>query len=78
MASQTYSLDLNAFYPDFPGGSEGKASTCNMEAQVRSLGFEDPLEKEIATHSSILARKIPRTEEPGRLQSIGSQRIGHD
>ena len=41
------------------------------EAQVRSLGFGDPLEKEITTHSSILAWKIPWTEEPGRLQSIG-------
>ena len=42
-----------------------------QETWVRSLGQEDPLEKEMATHSSILARKIPRTEEPGRLQSIG-------
>ena len=41
-----------------------------QETWVRSLGQEDPLEKEMATHSSILARKIPRTEEPGRLQSI--------
>ena len=48
------------------------------EARVRSLGLEDPLEKEIATHSSILAWKIPWTEEPGRLQSMGSQRVGHD
>ena len=43
------------------------------EAQVQSLGREDPLEKEMATHSSILAWKIPWTEEPGRLQSMGSQ-----
>ena len=42
-----------------------------QETWVQSLGQEDPLEKEMATHSSILARKIPRTEEPGRLQSIG-------
>ena len=48
------------------------------ETRVRSLGREDPLEKEIATHSSTLAWKIPWMEEPGRLQSIGSQRIGHD
>ena len=48
------------------------------EAWVRSLGREDPLEKEIATHSSILAWRIPWTEEPGRLQSTGSQRVGHD
>ena len=48
------------------------------ETWVRSLGQEDPLEKEMATHSSTLAWKIPWTEEPGRLQSMGSQRIGHD
>ena len=48
------------------------------ETQVRSLGWEDPLEKEMATHSSTLAWKIPWTEEPGRLQSMGSQRVGHD
>ena len=44
------------------------------ETQVRSLGQEDPLEKEMATHSSVLAWKIPRTEDPGRLQSMGSQK----
>ena len=49
-----------------------------QETWVRSLGREDPLEKEIATHSSILAWSIPWTEEPGRLQSMGSQRVGHD
>ena len=48
------------------------------ETWVQSLGGEDPLEKEMATHSSILAWKIPRTEEPGRLQSVGSQRFGHE
>ena len=47
------------------------------ETQVRSLGQEDPLEKEMATHSSILAWKIQWTEDPGRLQSMGSQRVGH-
>ena len=46
--------------------------------QVRSLGRDDPLEKEMATHSSTPAWKIPWTEEPGRLQSLGSQRVGHD
>ena len=46
--------------------------------QVRSLGREDPLEEEMATHSSILAWRIPWTEEPGRLQSEGSQRVGHN
>ena len=48
------------------------------ETQVRSLGWEDPLEKEMATHSSTLGWKIPWTEEPGKLQSVGSQRVGHD
>ena len=48
------------------------------EAWVRSLGWEDPLEKEIATHSSILTWKIPGTEEPSKLQSMRSQRIGLD
>ena len=48
------------------------------ETQVQSLGLEDPLEKEMATHSSTLAWKIPWTEEHGRLQSMGSQRVGHD
>ena len=43
-----------------------------------SLGLEDPLEKEMATHSSVLAWKIPWMEEPGSLQSMGSQRVGHD
>ena len=46
--------------------------------QVRSLGWEDPLEKEMAPHSSILAWRIPWTEESGRLQSMGSQTVGHD
>ena len=46
--------------------------------QVQSLGWKDPPEKEMATHPSILALEIPWTEEPGRLQSTGSQRVGHD
>ena len=49
-----------------------------QEMQVQSLGPEDPIKEGIATHSSILARRIPWTKEPGRLQSIGLQRIGHD
>ena len=49
-----------------------------QELQVQSLCWEDPLEEGMATHSSTLAWRIPRTEEPGGLQSIGSQRIGHD
>jgi len=49
-----------------------------QDTLVQSLGREDPLEEEMATHSSILAGRIPWTEEPGRLQSIGLQRVGHD
>ena len=49
-----------------------------QETQVQSLGQEDPLEKKMATHSSILAWRIPWMEEPGRLQSMGSQRVRHD
>ena len=49
-----------------------------QETQVQSLGWEDPLEKEVAAHFSTLAWKIPWTEEPGRLQPMGSQRVGHD
>ena len=48
------------------------------DTRVQSLGWEDSLEKEMEAHSSILAWKIPWTEEPGRLQSMGSQRVGHD
>ena len=55
-----------------------KHLTPMQETRVRSLGGEDPLEKEMATHSSILAWRISWTEEPGRLQSTGSQRVGHD
>ena len=62
---------------DFPGVSDGEASAYNVETWVQSLGQED-LEKEMATHSSILAWKIPWTEEPGKLQSVGSQRVRHD
>ena len=49
-----------------------------QETQVRSLGQEDPLEKGMGTHTSILAWRIPWTEEPGGLQSMGLQRVGHD
>ena len=49
-----------------------------QETWIPSLGWEDPLEKEMATHSSILAWRRPRTEEPGGLQSTGLQRVGHD
>ena len=49
-----------------------------QETWIQSLSREDPLEKEMATYSSILALRIPWTKEPGRLRSIGSQRVGHD
>ena len=62
----------------FPGGSDGKDSACNAGDPGWIPGGEDPLEKEMATHSSILAWKIPWTEEPGRLQFTGSQRVGQD
>ena len=62
----------------FPGGSVVKNVTAKQETQVPSLGQEDPLEKEMTTHSSILAWRIPWTEEPGWLQSMGLQRVGLD
>ena len=55
-----------------------KRLTITRETWAQSLGWEDPLEKEMATHSSTLAWKIPWMEEPGSLQSMGSQRIRHD
>ena len=64
--------------PGFPGGSDGKESPCSAGDLGLIPGQEDPLEKEMATHSSILAWKIPWMEEPGRLQSMGLQRVGHD
>ena len=60
----------------FPGGLVVNNSSSVQEMQAQSLGQEDPLEKGMATHSSILVWRIPRTEEPGGLQSMGSQRVG--
>ena len=66
------------------GGSDGKEYACNagdlglIPGSGRSLGQEDPLEKEMATHSSVLAWRFLWTEEPGALQSMGSQRVRHD
>ena len=65
----------------FPGDSAIKNSPAMQEmqeTQVQSLGQEDPLEEEMATHSSMLPRKAPWTDEPGGLQSIELQRVGHD
>ena len=60
----------------FPGGSVVKNPPAIQETRVPSLGWEDPLEKEMATHSSVLAWRIPWMEEPGGLQSMGSQKNG--
>ena len=62
----------------FPNGSVVKNLPAVPETQVRSLGQEDPMEEEMATHSSVLAWEIPWTEETGGLQSMGSQRVRHD
>ena len=62
----------------FPGGSVVKNPPMKQETRVRSLGHEDPLEEEMTTHSSILTWEIPWTEELGRLQSMGLQRIRYD
>ena len=62
----------------FPCGSAGKESAAIWETWVQSLVWEDPLEKGMASHSSIFAWRIPWTEEPGRLQSMGLQRVRHD
>ena len=77
----TVSYLVITLYLGFPAGLAVKNLPVMQELQetwVQSLGQEDTLEKEIATHSSILARKIPWTEEPGGLQSKGSQRVGQD
>ena len=83
--SQLNILDLlQAFYSlpsrsmDFPGGSDHKTSAYNVGDLGSIPGLGDPLEKAMAPHSSTLARKIPWTEEPGGLQSMGSQRVGQD
>ena len=63
---------------DFPGGSDGKASVYNAGDPGSIPGLGRSLEKEMAIHSSTIAWKIPWTEKPGRLQSMGLQRVGHD
>ena len=63
--------ELKLLQLGFPGGLDSKESACNAGDLVQSLSWEDPPEKEMATHSTILAWRIPWTEEPGRLQSIG-------
>ena len=62
----------------FPDGSDSEESVCNVGDPGSVPGLRDPLEKGMAIHSNILAWKIPETEEPGGLQSMGSQIAGHD
>ena len=64
--------------PGLPGDSDGQESACNAGVLGSFLGQKDLLEKGMATHSSILAWRIPWAEEPGGLQSMGLQRVGHD
>ena len=75
----SFHLGIGSSIWSFPGGSDGKASSCNAE----DLAFNPwvgkiPLQKEMVAHSSTLAWKIPWMKEPGRLQCMGSQRVGHD
>ena len=65
-------------YVGFPGGSVLKNPPAKQKTRVQLLGRQDPLEKEMASHPSILAWVIPSTKEPGRLQSMGPQRVEHD
>jgi len=77
-----YNVYLNKMfinkYMGFPGRSAVKNLSAMKETRVQSLCQEDPLENEMATHSSILAWRIPWTEEPGGLQSMGSKSVGHN
>ena len=79
-AVQQVLLSFSILYTmGFPSGSVGKESACNLQdTQVRSLGREDALEEGMTTYSSILAWRVPWTEEPRGLQSMGSQRVHHD
>ena len=71
-------IDLHYRYTDFPGGSDGKASAYNVGDLGSIPGLGRSPGEEVATHSSTLAWKIPWTEEPVRVQSMGSQRVGHN
>ena len=71
-------ITLIGYILGFPDNSDGKEFAAVQETWVRSLSWADPLEKRMATHSSILAWRIPWTEEPGGLQSMKSQKIGHN
>ena len=69
---------LSTIFKSFLGGSDSKESACKAGDPIWSLCLEDTLEKGMATYSSILAWRIPWTEEPGGLEPMGSQRVGHD
>ena len=71
-------ITLIGYILGFPDNSDGKEFAAVQETWVRSLSWADPLEKELATHSSTLAWKIPRTEKSDRPQSKGWQRVGHN
>ena len=70
---KTFKIIAYPTYPGFPGSSVSKEPACHCRRQVQSLGWEDPLEKEMATHSNILAWEIPWTEKPGKLLSMELQ-----
>ena len=72
------SMDYYFYLPLARVAQMVKRLSTMWETQVPSLGWEDPLGKEMAIHSRTIAWKVPWTEEPGRLQSMGSQRVGHD
>ena len=69
---------FSSYYVALCTGVSDVKNLSTMQTWVQSLVWEDPLEKGMATHSSVLARRIPWTEEPGKLQSMGSQRVVHD
>ena len=77
-SDMTQWLKNNIQFQGFPGGSAVKSLPAMQEMQIQSLGQEDPLEEEMATQSCILAWEIPWSEEPGGLQTMVSQRVGHD
>ena len=78
MYTYTFIYKFTTEPPGFPGGSAVKNLSAEQETRVRALGQEDSLEEGMATHSSTLAWRIPWPEEPGRLRSMGSQRVGHN
>ena len=75
--SRSFIVSSLTFWTSLVAQTVKRLSTM-WETWVRALGWEDPLEKEMAIHSSTIVWRIPWTEEPGKLQSMGSQRVGHD